>query len=211
MSLLETAFFSTGQKSSMALTMSWGEMEVNFLRHGGSLYKVHETEFRLVRDPSMSTPPHDRAIPIPTNETQNGGVNNNELPRECGNSEGEGEEPELKDGSVPTAISQDDYRETDQKMGVQSQQVVRISHRESPSQVSGLLTQSVNVKNTSRMMDPSLQQLAKTTIEKLSKNRGLSSSRLFLFPTRKCPSQLICPSRGRMKISVKSLFHGKKP
>ena len=48
----------------------------------------------------MSTPAHDRAIPIPTNETQNDGVNNAELPRECGYSEEEREKPEPNDESA---------------------------------------------------------------------------------------------------------------
>ena len=97
----------------------------------------------------MSTSPHDRAIPIPTNETQNGGVNNAELPE-------------------------------------------------------SVVTRMMNGKNPSRMMDPSLQQLTKTTIEKLTKNQGCNLS-LFVFPTRKCPSQVICLSRGGTNISLYSL------
>ena len=80
----------------------------------------------------MSSPPHDRAIPIPTNETQNDGVNNAELPRECGDSEDEREEPEPNDGSVPTTISQDNHQESDQESAVQLQQAVRVPDKKVP-------------------------------------------------------------------------------
>ena len=77
----------------------------------------------------MSTPPHDRVIPIPTNETQIGSVYNAELPRECADSEDEREEREPNDESVPTTISKDDNRGKDQETGLQSQLVVRISDK----------------------------------------------------------------------------------
>ena len=103
--------------------------KIIFVRHSGSLYKVHDTEVRLLRYPSMSTPPHDRVIPIPTNETQIGSVYNAELPRECADSENEREEREPNDESVPTTISKDDNRGKDQETGLQSQLVARISDK----------------------------------------------------------------------------------
>ena len=112
--------------------------KIIFVGHSGSLYKVHDTEVRLVRYPSMSTPPQDRVIPIPTNETQIGSVYNAELPRKCGGSEDEREERESNDEAVPRTISKDDNRGNDQESRVQSQQVVRISDKKVP--VSGYLS-----------------------------------------------------------------------
>ena len=86
----------------------------------------------------MSTPPRDRVIPIPTNETQNGSVCNAELPGECGDSEDEREEREPNDESVSTTISKDDNRGNDQESGLQLQLVVRFSDKKVP--VSGYLS-----------------------------------------------------------------------
>ena len=108
----DSFFFHRSEKWHGPRNVIGRNEKVIFVRHGGSLYKEHDKEVRLVRNPAISTPPHDRAIPIPRNKTQNGGVKNAELPRECGDSEDEREEPDPNDGPVPTTISQDDCRET---------------------------------------------------------------------------------------------------
>ena len=84
------------------------------------------------------------------------------------------------------------------RMKLKTEVYVTLSYQESA------LTRRMNGKNASRMMNPSLQQLAKTTIEEMAKNRGFSRSWLFVFPTSKFPSQVICLSRGGMNISVYS-------
>ena len=82
------------------------------------------------------------------------------------------------------------------RMKLKTEVYITLSYQESA------VTRRMNGKNASRMMNPSLQQLAKTTIEEMTKNRGCSCSWLFVFPTRNFRSQVIYLSRGGMNISV---------
>ena len=91
------------------------------------------------------------------------------------------------------------------RMKLKTELYITMSYQESA------VTRRLNGKNASRMMNPSLQQLAKTTIEEMTKNRGCSRSWLLLFPTRKFWSQVICLSRGGMNISVYSPTLEKNP
>ena len=84
------------------------------------------------------------------------------------------------------------------RMKLKTELYITLSYQESA------VTRRMNGKNASRMMNPSLQQLAKTTIEEMTKNGGCSCSWLFVLPTRKFRSQVICLSRGGMNISVYS-------
>ena len=70
MSLLETRFSIKGHKSGTALAISLKEKEKSI---SFDTVELHDTEIKLVRDSSMSTPPQERAMPILTKETQNGG------------------------------------------------------------------------------------------------------------------------------------------